>query len=92
MDLGKTVEKGNFTCRAIQSVVDTFRDGTRSHEGQKETIHLPLLRQGRVPRHSLVRVHISKQGRDFSVIVLTIHHHSDYPFVSWGDSNGVIFP
>lgn len=35
VDVGKTVEMGNLPCRAPQSVVETFRDVTRTHEGEK---------------------------------------------------------
>ena len=88
MDFGKTVEKGNLPCRASQAMVKLLGDGTRLHEGQKESVHLPLLSQGRVPCQPLVCVSVSKQSLDFPVILVPTHHHCDDLFVSMGDSNG----
>ena len=92
VNFGETIEKGDLPCRTPQPLVETLRDGSRPHKGQEETIHLSLLGHGGVLCQPPVRLRVIKQGLYPSLIIAAIHHHSDVPFISWGDDNGIILP
>ena len=92
VNFGETIEKGDLPCRTPQPLVETLRDGSRPHEGQEETIYLSLLGHDGVLFQPLVRLRVIKQGLYPSLIITAIHHHSDVPFVNWGDDNGIILP
>ena len=72
-------------------VVESFRDGTRRHEGQEDGIHLPFLGRGGVSWESFVSVRVSEQGPDLLVIILTIHHYSSIPLICWYSNNRFFF-
>ena len=57
---------------------------------KKEIWHLAGTIHGRILCQPPVRLCVIRQGLYPSLIITAIHHHSDDPFVSWGDDNGII--